>query len=265
MVIIDSHAHIYPDSIALKAAESIGEFYEIPMCMDGTLGTLLQEGGKAGISRFLVHSVAVTWERVHSINDYLMQTVREHPDKLIGFGTLHPEHPDVRGELERIKAGGLIGVKLHPDFQHFRLDDPLAITLFTHMADLRMPLLTHTGDKRYSYSEPARMARALAAVPNLKAICAHLGGWSVWEDAWRELAGQPNVWVDCSSSLYALTPNAAADIIRKFGADRVFFGTDYPMWNPSEEIARFLALPLTPEEQAMILHQNLEQFLASFA
>ena len=263
MTIIDAHAHIYPDSIALKAAASIGEFYEIPMCMDGTLGELLRKGKEAGISRFLVHSVAVTWERVRAINDYLMQTVQAHPNKLIGFGTLHPEHPDVRGELMRLKAGGMVGIKLHPDFQHFYLDDPKAIALFRELANLNMPLLTHTGDKRHPYSQPERMVRALKAVPDLRAICAHFGGWSIWEEAWKILAGLPNVWVDSSSSLYAMTPETAAELVRRFGADRVFFGTDYPMWNPKEELERFFRLPLTPPEQEMILHRNLEAFLSS--
>ena len=265
MLIMDSHAHIYPDAIASKAVASIAEFYNIAMCMDGTLDTLLQTGEEAGISRFLIHSVAITWERVHGINDYLMQMVAEHPDRLIGFGTLHPDHPNVRGELERIKAGGLIGIKLHPDFQRFHLDDPAAIALFRHLADLGMPLLTHTGDTRHPYSEPGRMLKALQAVPTLKAICAHFGGWSVWEDAWKTLAGHPNVWVDCSSSLFALTPEKAVELIHHFGADRVFFGSDYPMWSPVEELQRVRALSLTQREKEMILGENLEKFLKELA
>lgn len=55
------------------------------------------------------------------------------------------------------------------------------------------------------------------------------------------LAGRPNVWVDTSSSLYALEPEEAARIIRRYGTDRAFFGTDYPMWDPEEEMARFPA------------------------
>jgi len=264
LTIIDCHAHIYPDNIALKAAASIGKFYDISMHLDGTLQTLLKKGDEAGISRFLVHSVAVTWERAQQINDYLMQTVRAHPDRLIGFGTLHPDHPDTRSELKRIKAGGLQGIKLHPDFQRFHLDDPKAIALFEPLADLSMPLLTPTGDTRFPYSEPARMSRALKAVPNLKVICAHFGGWSIWEEGWKELAGHPNVWVDCSSSLYALRPMQAADIIRRYGAGRVFFGSDYPMWDPAEELKRFMTVPLTDEERDLILHRNLEAFLGSF-
>ena len=101
----------------------------------------------------------------------------------------------------------------------------------------------------------------LDQVPDLKVICAHLGGWSVWKEAWRVLAGRPNVWVDTSSSLYALEPEEAARIIRRYGTDRAFFGTDYPMWDPEEEMARFLRLPLTDGEREQIFHLNFEAFL----
>ena len=89
-MIFDAHAHIYPDAIALKAAHSIAEFYDIPVLCDGTLGTLLEIGAKNDITRFLVHSVAMSPKRTRHIDDYIAQCVREHPDKLVGFGTLHP-------------------------------------------------------------------------------------------------------------------------------------------------------------------------------
>ncbi|MBP3651379.1 MAG: amidohydrolase [Clostridia bacterium] len=262
MKFIDTHAHIYPDAIALKAAASIGTFYDIPCLMDGTLAGLFTHGQAAGIERFLVHSVATTQERVHSINDYLMRTAAEHPDKLVGFGTLHPDYPDVEGEAKRIKAGGLHGVKLHPDIQQFLTDSDAAVRMFRVLADHGLPVLVHTGDMRYPYSQPERMARVLDQVPELKMICAHLGGWSVWTEGWRVLAGRPNVWVDTCSSLYALQPDQAAEVIRHYGADRVFFGTDYPMWKPEQEVERFLTLPLTEREQEMIAHENFETFLA---
>ena len=261
MTIIDVHAHIYPDAIAQRAADSIGVFYELNMHLSGTVHELLDHGRAAGISRFMVHSAAVTPGRVRSVNDYLISTVQEHADAFIGFGTMHPDYEDVAGELDRIKAAGLKGVKLHPDFQHFCLDDEKAVAMFQAMAERNMPGMIHTGDYRYPYSEPARMARVLDRVPGLKVICAHLGGWSVWNDAWHVLAGRPGVWVDTSSSLYAITPEEAAEIIRRYGVDRVFFGTDYPMWNPGEELKKFLALPLSKEEQEKILHLNFEAFL----
>jgi len=262
MAIVDTHAHIYPDAIAGRAARSIGEFYQIEMGLDGTLSTLLEKGTAAGITRFWVHSAAVTWERVGAINDFIHRSVQARPDYLIGFGTMHPEHPQVEQELDRMLGLGLKGVKLHPDFQHFCLDDPKAIRMFEAMAERNLPAIIHTGDTRYPYSDPERMARALDHVPALKAVCAHLGGWSVWDQAWKLLAGRGNVWVDTSSSLYAMEPETAVKVIHRYGADRVFFGTDYPMWKPDEELARFRALPLTEAEQEQILHLNSEAFLA---
>jgi len=262
MTIFDVHCHVYPDAIAQRAADSIGQFYDLKMHMSGTLGDLLSRGGEAGISRFVVNSAAITPNRVHSVNDFLIRTAQSDPIHLVGFGTMHPDYEDVPGELDRICQNGLKGVKLHPDFQHFCLDDQKAVAMFQAMAERNLPALIHTGDYRYPYSEPVRMARVLDQVPDLKVICAHLGGWSVWTEAWKELAGRPGVWVDTSSSLYALDPAEAADVIRHYGVDRVFFGTDYPMWEPAEEIERFLRLPLTEEEQEKILHLNLEKFLA---
>lgn len=261
MRIIDTHAHIYPDAIALKAAHSIGDFYELPICCDGTVDTLLREGQKAGIEKHLVHSVAVTWERAASINDFIKRAVEAHPDRLIGFGAMHAEHPDMEKELDRIMVLGLKGVKLHPDFQHFCLDDEKCIRLFKAMAQRNLPALVHTGDHRYPYSAPERMARALDKVPDLRVICAHLGGWSIWEEAHKVLAGRNNVWIDTCSSLYALDKDTAAAIIRTYGADRAFFGVDYPMWKPDEEVARFMALPLSDEERRMILAENFIAFM----
>ena len=261
MTIIDTHAHIYPDKIAMKASRTIGDFYELPMNMDGTVASLLKAGEEVGVSRWLVHSVAVTWERARAINDYIAAEVAAHPDQFIGFGSLHPEHPEMEKELDYLLSRGLRGVKLHPDFQHFLLDDPKAIRMFEAMAERGLPLLVHTGDVRYPYSEPERMARVLDAVPGLTAICAHLGGWSRWSDAWKILAGREQVYVDCSSSMYAITPEEATAVIRHYGVDRVFFGTDYPMWTPRQELDRLNALDLTEEEKEMILHRNFERFL----
>jgi uncharacterized protein len=258
---IDSHAHIYPDPIAEKAAKSIGTFYEMPIEGDGRLSTLLERGREAGIVKHLVHSVGVTPDRVPRINDYLIQTAAKYPDRLVGFGTLHPDMADVRAELRRIRAAGLRGVKLHPDFQHFLLDSDAAVAMFRALAEMGLPALVHTGDKRYPYSEPGRMARVLAAVPELTVICAHLGGWSLWSEAWKQLADLPNVWVDTSSSLYALQPEEAAGIIRRYDGGHVLFGTDFPMWDPVEERARFDALPLTEVERENIAHRNFERFM----
>lgn len=257
--IIDAHAHIFPDRIAVKASANIGSFYDIPMRYDGTVNTLLELGRKNRIDRFVVQSVATTHEQVESINDFIAGQVKAHPDRLIGFASIHPDYPDIAGELERAVSLGLRGVKIHPDFQRFQIDSPAAMRIY-EVIEGRLPILVHTGDSRFDFSKPARMARVLDRFPRLDAICAHLGGWSEWEDAVRELAGR-RVWVDTSSSFYALTPEQAREIIGRFGVDNVLFGTDYPMWDPGAELKMLGLLELGSDAEEKILHLNAERLL----
>lgn len=261
MEIIDTHVHIYPDAIAQKAADAIGQFYDIPINKNGTLASLLESGKEGGISRFLIHSVATTPKQVESINRYLQGVGQEYTECCIPFGTMHPGYEDIPAELQRMKQGGLRGVKVHPDFQKFLLDSDEALHMFRCIDEAGLPVLIHMGDYRYPYSEPERMAKVLEACPGLRVIGAHLGGWTIWKEAWKTLAKYDNFWVDTSSSLMFLTPEEGADIIRKYAPDHVFFGSDYPMWDPAEEVRRFMALPLTEEEKENILGKNFLNFI----
>lgn len=256
--IIDCHCHIYPEKIAARAVAGIGNFYHINMRYDGTLNTLLRVGGEAGIDRHIVFSVATKPSQTLPINQFIAAEVAAYPDRLIGLGTLHPESDDLRADLDALRSLGLRGVKLHPDVQGFRLDDSRCLEIY-RMCGGKIPVLIHTGDSRYDFSNPNRMKPVLDRYPDLTVIGAHLGGWSIWRDAVKTLAGYPNFYVDCSSSLYALTPGEARDVIRTYGADHVLFGTDYPMWSPKEELERLYALNLDDEELDLILYGNAQR------
>ena len=92
---IDLHVHIYPQKIAQHAADAIGAFYGgAPMRYDGTVETLLPALDEARIDRAVVHSVAMSPARVHTINDFIAGEVAKHPDRLVGFATLHPDMDD---------------------------------------------------------------------------------------------------------------------------------------------------------------------------
>lgn len=258
-MIIDSHAHIFPDKIAEKAVEGIGSFYDLKMRFDGKISTLIDIGTKAGVEKFVVQSVATTPAQVESINNFIAKSVETYPDKLIGFAAIHPDYEDICGELDRAYEMGLKGVKIHPDFQHFHIDDDKAMKIYEHIEG-KMPLLVHTGDYRYEWSKPERMARVLDAFPKLQVIGAHFGGWSEWDKVEEAYAGR-EIWVDTSSALYELSTETAMKLIRFFGVDHVLFGTDYPMWSAVEELEMLSKLPLTDEEREMILHGNIEKLL----
>ncbi len=258
-MIIDAHAHIFPDKIADKAAEGIGGFYNITAKYDGTLGTLLEQGSAAGVDKFLVQSVATVPEQVRSINNYISECVSRYPDRLIGFGAMHPDFEDIVGETERIVSLGLKGIKLHSDFQRFNLDEKRAYAIY-EAAEGRLPILFHIGDPRYDYSAPERLMRVVKRFSKLTVIAAHLAGWTMW-DKGAEIFEGSGIYADCSSSLYALAPDRAAKLIRKIGADKVFWGTDYPLWGAAEELERFRSLPLSDEEKDKILGGNITRLL----
>ena len=256
--VIDAHCHIYPEKIAAKAVEGIGGFYDIKMGEKGVAGDMLAKGEKAGIDRYLIFSVATKPAQVKSINEFIAGEVAKSGGKMVGLGTMHPESEDLKGDLEHMKELGLKGVKIHPDFQGFKLDDYRYLKLY-ELCGEELPVLIHTGDKRYDFSNPNRMKAVLDTFQNVTFIGAHFGGWSIWEQAAKELAGYQNFYVDCSSSFYANTPAVSEKLIRAYGAERVLFGTDYPMWSAESELEYFFALNLTDAEREQILHKNAEK------
>ena len=255
MKVFDAHCHIYPAKIARKAAQTTASFYDYTgETLDGTVQTLFAHGG--GITKFLVQSVATRPDQVQHINEFIAREVAQFPDRLYGFGALHPDSPTLEEDIAHLRALGLHGVKLHPDIQGFRLDDPRCFALAEQCEGV-LPLLLHTGDSRYDFSNPNRLIPLLRRFPRLTVIGAHFGGYTIWQEAARQLAGRfENLWVDCSSSFFAMDVAAGRALIDAYGADRVLFGTDYPMWDPQHELARLRGMRLAPETERKILYDN---------
>lgn len=255
--LIDTHCHVYPDKIAEKAATATAVFYKMEGCFDGTLTVLKEQRRLAGISHSILCSVATTPKQVHSANRYLAEIAGE--PGFFALGTLHPDSENPEADVEEIERLGLLGAKLHPDIQGFSLEEPRARQLF-EICEGRIPVLLHLGDRRYAYSNPKQMMTVLRDFPKLKVIGAHFGGWSLWEDATEQLYKWENLTVDCSSSMFSMSPETAAKLIRMYGADRVLFGTDYPLMSPVQEVERFRNLPITEEEREKIAWKNTAAF-----
>lgn len=259
--VINAHCHIYPEKIASKAVEGIKNFYDLDMSLNGKTDDLIRDGNNVGVVHYLVHSVATTSRQVKSINEFISYEVNAHPDLFTGFGTLHPDSDNIQGDFDYLLDLGLKGVKLHPDFQLFALNEKRAFELGEVINTCDVPVLIHCGDFRYNYSNPEQLIPFLDKFPDMTIIGAHFAGWSVWEDAKRQLAGRKNLYVDLSSSLYALSPETAKDLIHAYGADKVLWGTDYPMWESTSEMEYFNKLDLTDKERSMILYENAAKLL----
>lgn len=258
--IFDAHAHIYPEKIAVKASHAIGDFYDIPMKYDGTVERLLALCDEFGVQKALVHSVATVEHQVTRINDFIIGECRAHPERFIGFATLHPDFKKPFDELSRVKAEGLRGVKLHPDFQRFEISDPCMDEAYEAMAQLSLPVLFHTGDRRYRFSSPSHIPVIRRRHPHLQIICAHFGGYTEWDEAEECLKGE-DIWVDSSSSFFVLNPERVRRLIQHYGEERVLFGSDYPMWSVGDEIQNILSLNLPSRVNEQIFSGNLSKLL----
>ena len=260
MEIIDIHCHIYPDKVARKAADSVRDFYQIPgsIEMEGTVDMLLDRGRQAGISRYVVLPVSNTPNRVRSINNFILDQISTH-DSFIGFGTVHAEMEGLSEEVEWIMEQGLKGIKMHPDSQRFAIDDPRLFPLYDAIQD-KIPVILHMGDQRYNYSHPVRLRKVLNMFPHLDVIAAHFGGYSMQHTA-RELLWDTDCVFDLSSSLMFMEDGVPERYIQSYGAERIAYGTDYPLWDPVKEVERFKQLRLTDSQFEQIAHKTAERIL----
>ncbi len=258
MKLIDFHAHVYPDKIAEKATASTCDFYGLKTDLTGTTSVLLEQGKKAGISEFVLLPVATKPEQVRHINEFILGEMHSHRE-FHGFGTLHAAMEAPAEETEFIISSGLEGVKLHPDTQRFPIDDERLFPVYDRLQG-GLPVLIHCGDTRYDYSHPRRLRRILDEFPRLNVIAAHLGGWSMFDTAFEYLRDK-DCYFDISSCMMFLPPEKMREYISGYGADRILFGTDFPLWNPVNEVESFLRLGLNDEDREKIAFRNAQRIL----
>lgn len=254
--IIDSHCHIYPEAITGKAVEAIENFYDNRYKgFDGTMATMLDNAEKSGVVHHVVFSVATTPRQVNSINKFIAGCVEQSDGRFTGLGTLHPYSETLEEDFEALISLNLKGVKLHPDFQKIPLDDERCMKIYS-LCSGKVPVLLHTGDYRYDYSNPDTMKNVLDKFPDCTFIGAHFGGWSVWDEAAEKLSGYSNFYVDTSSSFSDISLRKAAELIEKYTPDRILFGTDYPLGDSQKESECIRKIVFDEDSLEKIFYRN---------
>lgn len=259
MKIYDIHTHVFPDNIVGKVIHQLEDYYGFAWHGKGVPGDLLDSMAEAEIHTSVIFSSATKASQVCAINDYIAGLVNAHPGKFIGFGTLHPDFPDCAAEIARIRKMGLRGLKFHPDFQQLYIDSP-EMTAIYRAAGNDFPILFHIGDCRTDFSSPRRLANVLEKLPHLTAIAAHMGGYSEWDQAWKYLIGR-NVRLDISSTIRMIGKEDVVRMVRRHGAERVLFASDYPSLRQKEAVEDVLSLGLTDRENELIFEKNAESLL----
>jgi predicted TIM-barrel fold metal-dependent hydrolase len=260
---IDFHAHAFPDDLAEHAITTLhsGIASDYHAVLDGTLGGLLASMDRAGIDAAVICSIATAPKQVEPI---LRWSLGIASDRIIPFGSVHPDCPDMAAAVRRISEAGLKGMKLHPLYQGFAADDERVWPLYRAAADHGLVLVMHTGcdvafpldDDRAS---PTRLLAVHRAFPQLKLVAAHLGGWRTWREAVRTIAGT-DVFLETSYALGQGEDEAVADVWSRHSRERTLFGTDSPWREQEDELAAWTRF-LPDDARRAVLHGNAARLL----
>ncbi|CAN5481293.1 amidohydrolase family protein [soil metagenome] len=257
--IIDAHNHVWPDKVAERALG--GNIPDMEVFGDGKVSGLLKVKHEAGIDLSVCLAVANNAGQVESANKFIGSLDR---DEFIPFGTIHP---DVSPEenLRHLRDNRVEGVKLHPVFQKFRLDDP---KLFDVLAALEgeFPTIIHVGaggGGDGSTCTPAMLRTIVLTFPKLDVIACHFGGYHMLDEADESVIGLP-VMLDTAwpPSLSVLDPIEIRDLIRRHGVEQVVFSSDWPKASPKAEVEAIRAPGLDDDETAAVLGGNIARVLS---
>ena len=234
---IDIHTHPFHPKIAAKVVTQLHSHYGIEPVGTGLVEDLIQRLERSGIDRAVALCAATTVEQVAPANDFAIKLGLEHPDRIVPFGAMHPHCADWEDHIALIKKAGLKGIKFHPDFQGFSLDDPLLIPILEAIGDEFM-IMCHIGDTLPPGKNPScpyKLQALRERFPKVRFIAAHMGGYQHWEHALKVYIGQP-VYIDTSSSLSFLSEEVIKEIFRRHPREFILFGSDYPLFDPIDEI-----------------------------
>jgi hypothetical protein len=248
--IIDAHVHLYSpelnrDPAAWAAAHAEPHWAALctrvrkngrPVQAFPSVDGLLRAMDAAGVARAVL--LGWYWENPATCagqNRFYAACVRAHPDRLSAFATVHPSAgKDALAELRRAHGEGLVGLgELSSHSQHVAMDDAHWLEVLALAGELGLPVNLHVTDPIPTAGNyPGRVETPLEdfitlarLFPKVNFILAHWGGC-----LWRTVAALPaNVFLDTAASPLLYAPEVFAEGVRACGADRVLWGTDYPL------------------------------------
>ena len=260
-MLIDFHTHIFPDNLAARALSRLSYVSGgLTPYTDGTTKGLLSSMEKEGVDRSVVLNIATNPHQMHSVNDFAASV---NSEKLVAFGSVHPDAPDALDELDRIKSLGLKGVKFHPDYQHFFVDEPRLFPLYKKISELGLITLFHAGYD-FGFDPPYKCMpkNALNMLDRFTSpvVLAHWGGLTCGEEVIDLLCGR-DVYFYVSFGYGVMPRSTALAIIDKHGVDKLLFGTDSPWHTPTMELNMQKTLGLSDEDIAKINYKNALKIL----
>ena len=262
-MIIDFHVHAFPDALAAKALPLLSKCSGgVKPNYDATISGLESYLAKNNVDYAVVLNIATNPHQERKVNDFAISLLEKK--NIIPFGSVHPDSPNALSELERLAKAGIRGIKLHPDYQHFFVDDEKMFPIYKKIAELGFITVFHAGvDIGYPkpvHCTPERLLRVLDLFDDAPVVAAHFGGWLLWDSVLEDLCGT-KVYLDTAFSSGKMPPNYAKELIKAHGADKVLLGSDMPWSDTLDEVRFVQSLDLSAEDEEKILSNNAKRLL----
>ena len=260
--VIDFHTHAFPDNVAEKAIPLLEEQGGIKAKLDGKLKSLLNSMDKNGIDKSVVCSIATKPSQYFSILKWSEEIKSE---RIIPFPSFHPDDEEWEKRIDEIKKKGFKGIKIHPYYQNFNLDEKKMFDIYEKVESSNLILVSHTGYdfafERVRKADPEKIIKIKKSFPDLKFITTHLGSWEMWDEVEKFIVGK-EIYMEISFSLQFLPEEKAKRIILKHPHQYILFGTDSPWADQGETLKRLKKLKLPDKIEEMILYKNASSLLS---
>lgn len=263
MAIVDFHTHAFPDELAERAMKMLEEEGGIKAGLDGRVSSLLRSMDNNGIEKSVVCSIATKPSQFDTIMKWSRKIAT---DRIIPLPSFHPDDPLAAERASQIKGEGFKGIKFHPYYQDFNVDDERLFPVYESICRENLIVVVHTGFdfafEKIRRADPARIVRVLDRFPDIKLVTTHLGAWDDWEEVEKHIAGK-RIYMEISFSLEYLSKEVARKIIMDHPEDHVLFGTDSPWTDQGNTLALLRGLDLGQEREELVLRENAVRLLNS--
>ncbi len=248
-MIIDIHTHAFPKMIRQRRERYFDQepafklLYDSPKSLLVGVDQTVAMMDEQGVDKAVVFGFP--WRTADFFkynNDYIIEAVHRHPDRLLGFCCLDPLHPGAPAEVERCLEAGLSGIG-ELAFYTSGIDTRCIDSLDPIMGLSRKfdcPVMIHTNEPvghQYPGKSPNTLAQIYALAKrylNNRIILAHWGGGIFFFNLLKKEVREAltNVWYDTAASPFLYRPQIYTQAIDLTGMDKILLGTDYPLLKP---------------------------------
>lgn len=253
---IDTHCHAFPDFLAEKAINQLSEHSgSYKPFTDGTIKSLIEQMEKNEVEKAFIANIATKPEQAKAITAWSKEI---HSKQIIPLGSIHPDSKNWIEEIDQIEKSGLPGIKLHPMYQNFTVDENKMLPIYEYIANKNLFILFHAGydiafpgDKR---ATPEKFINIKRMLPELIIITAHLGGWQTWKENIEYITGN-DIYIE-TSFIDEIEENLFYELIRKHDNEKILFGSDTPWTDIKKQIASIEYFKLPYELKYKIFYEN---------